>query len=321
MRMPSSNNLCENCSKIPFEPGLATLRASNYKGSTAWKLGPFGQVRKRHCPFCILVTSICTKVVASWYTKSQLEDDEEVEVEWSRGGFHAKRHSQIGSYVCMVTTENTTDVLGARDQFDEQIDLKEAKRWMHNCMKKHDFADCSKREQRTLNFKDHRFRLIDVKADCIVPAELSHAYATLSYIWGDPIDGRLLLQVENATDLGLVGSLKKRWKTIPLTIRDAMAAVKGLGQQFLWVDSLCIIQDDSTELHESCMLMDRVYQEAEFTLVAASGDANHGLPGVSSTKRNPSRLARDICPGLRMTTIHDLDSWLRTSKYSQRGWT
>ncbi|KAJ4294198.1 hypothetical protein N0V90_007888 [Kalmusia sp. IMI 367209] len=68
--------------------------------------------------------------------------------------------------------------------------------------------------------------------------------------------------------------------------------------------------------------MDRIYQEAIVTIIAASGtDAHSGLPGVIPTSRNTQRLVKEIVPGLHMTTIQDLDFWLRPSKYSQRGWT
>jgi hypothetical protein len=149
----SFDNLCGYCSKIPLDPGLTTLRKPDYTGPKSWNLGSFGQLRERNCPFCVLVTSICTNAAASWHTKSQPEEHEEIEIQLLGGGFHAGKHSQIGTLICTVTTENTMSIIGARDHLDEDIDFKEARRWMETCMKKHDYADCSKREPRTLNLK------------------------------------------------------------------------------------------------------------------------------------------------------------------------
>jgi hypothetical protein len=207
----------------------------------------------------------------------------------------------------------------ARAVLDEFIDLKEARRWMADCKKKHE--DCAKVLQRTLTFQNHRFRLIDVDSKCIILAGRDHLYAALSYVWGNSKDGRLLLEKKNCPDLLHPGSLARYWSIIPTTIRDAMTATKGMGQRFLWVDSLCLLQDDPEELQVACMLMDKVYQEAEFTIIGAAGDAQTGLPGVFPTKRQHVRLCKDIVPGLQMTTTDGMDNCLRPSVYCQRGWT
>jgi hypothetical protein len=48
--------------------------------------------------------------------------------------------------------------------------------------------------------------------------------------------------------------------------------VKALNERFLWVDALCLVQNDE---------MDMIYERVLMTIVAASGDnVNAGLPGV-----------------------------------------
>lgn len=66
-------------------------------------------------------------------------------------------------------------------------------------------------------------------------------------------------------------SLAKRRDALPATIRDAMNFTKGVGVRYLWVDSLCLVQDNHEELSQCCRLMATVYREAEFTIVAAAG--------------------------------------------------
>lgn len=319
--MPEITPRCHYCSQIPLDPNLVTLRASDYNGPATWPLGTYARIRQSKCPFCILIRSICVKSAASWHAKTAIDDGDNVTVQYLAAGFHAMNHSQIGSFVCVVTEENVDDLLRARDRLPERIDLYELKRWTNQCSHRHPWADCSKRAPRTLSYARHKFQLMDLDLNCIVPAQASYTYAALSYVWGNPADGRLLSTVGSRSLLRQVGSLTTYRDKIPQTIRDAMTVTKGLGQRYLWVDSLCITQDDLDEIRDSCLLMDKVYQEAEFTIIAAAGDANRGLPGVGETKRNCKRLAEDIMPGLRMTTIQDVDSWLRTSLYSQRGWT
>jgi hypothetical protein len=68
-------------------------------------------------------------------------------------------------------------------------------------------------------------------------------------------------------------------------------------------------------------VMDLFYEMAMLTIVAASGDAWSGLPGVAPTPRRQNRIVREIVPGLKMTTIVDMDTILRKSVYSSRAWT
>lgn len=57
---------------------------------------------------------------------------------------------------------------------------------------------------------------------------------------------------------------------LPATIRDAIELTRCLGVQYLWVDSLCIIQDDTQDwVHESAQ-MSTVYAQAFLTISASS---------------------------------------------------
>jgi hypothetical protein len=73
-----------------------------------------------------------------------------------------------------------------------------------------------------------------------------------------------------------------RWNsTIPRTILDAMRLVESLGERYLWVDLLCIIQDDEVFKHEEVNDMDSIYANACGTIVAAQGkNSNFGLRGA-----------------------------------------
>jgi len=321
--MNRDNALCEHCAKIPFQPGLTSLVEGTYRDATTWPIGTFKEVRSRDCPFCILVTTICSKWAeggGSWRPIVPPGDSEIITTRWFSRGFETRHHSRPGSYVCIAGNHPLDGILCARENLDPWINFQEVRRWISRCRSTHD--DCEGPDQSSLNFKEHRFRLIDVMEKCIVEASRSCTYVALSYVWGDPTDGRLQLRSGNQADLLKANSLGTTWSSIPMTIRDAITVTKELRQRYLWVDSLCLVQDDADELRECVTLMDRIYQEAVFTIVGASGqDAYSGLPGVIPTARETQRLVKEIIPGLRMTTVHDLDYWLRPSKYSQRGWT
>jgi Heterokaryon incompatibility protein (HET) len=76
-------------------------------------------------------------------------------------------------------------------------------------------------------------------------------------------------------------SLATHWNEIPKTIRDTVNLVDQLGIQYLWVDCLCIVQDDTESKHDQIQAMSGIYANAYVTIIAGNGwDANHGLGGI-----------------------------------------
>lgn len=319
--MESDHRLCESCAKIPFDPGLTQFTDLEHPDD-AWELGTFGQIRSRDCPFCRLVALTCSRQAdysGSWDATVLPNDDAVIRVRWFGHGFEFHQHSVSGNMICLAGNVEADHELCVREDLGPWIDWSETRRWLSQCRSGHE--DCAGSDKSSLNFAQHRFRLIDLQANCIVHAEEPVEYVALSYVWGNSNDGRLLLQKALVENLLRPGSLDES-QPIPATIRDAMTATRGLEQRYLWVDSLCIVQDDPEELGTCVVLMDRIYQEAVVTIVAAGGvDAHTGLPGVAPTPRKGQRVVEEIVPGLHMAAIQDLDFWLRPSRYSQRGWT
>lgn len=58
---------------------------------------------------------------------------------------------------------------------------------------------------------------------------------------------------------------------MPKTYRDAVLISHELNIQYLWIDSLCIIQDDPLDWEEEVARMDIIYEGAQVTLAAAWG--------------------------------------------------
>jgi Heterokaryon incompatibility protein (HET) len=86
---------------------------------------------------------------------------------------------------------------------------------------------------------------------CIVPASSPCRYQALSYVWGrTPM---LQLLASNLDALSKPGSLDI--KSLPYTIQDAIIVTRKIGESHLWVDSLCIIQDDYENQREQIVRM------------------------------------------------------------------
>lgn len=92
-----------------------------------------------------------------------------------------------------------------------------------------------------------------------------HAYwAALSYVWGG--DQRL------KTTLGSIANMKAGFgvELLPQTLQDAVTVCRSLSLEYLWVDALCIIQDDPNDLVRELASMPLIYTEAWVTISAST---------------------------------------------------
>ena len=128
------------------------------------------------------------------------------------------------------------------------------------------------------------FRMIDVQRYCIVDAPPACQYAVLSYVWGNAGGLRNLQKIKKS--LEIEGSMHDKISDLPTTIKDAISLTNEVGLHYLWVDSLCIVQDDPDDKKYQIALMDRVYSSASLTIAATDGNsATAGLSGMISRPR------------------------------------
>jgi hypothetical protein len=119
-----------------------------------------------------------------------------------------------------------------------------------------------------------RMGFIDVRRKCVATVASLCEYAVLSYVWGGT--NFLTLQRDNISQLETPGSLAS--VTLPKTIDHAMQVTRSLGLDWLWIDSLCIIQNDPVDQARLIGHMDLIYTKAAVTVVAAGPNgADDGL--------------------------------------------
>jgi hypothetical protein len=155
------------------------------------------------------------------------------------------------------------------------IDMSLITNWYLACKKSH--PDC----RPLAHLTDRPVWLIDVQEDCLVAAGSDAEYFALSYVWGGVPS--LQTRQDNVNEHQVSGIFAKPQirDQIPRTIRHAMALTAKLGGNYLWVDQLCICQDDEGMKHSQINAMGSIYSNAALTIVAATGwDANHGLRGI-----------------------------------------
>ncbi|KAK0643414.1 heterokaryon incompatibility protein-domain-containing protein [Cercophora newfieldiana] len=102
-------------------------------------------------------------------------------------------------------------------------------------------------------------------------------FAALSHCWGGASPVRTLNR--NIEDHFMALPLS----SLPQTFADAIAVTRAMGLEFLWIDSLCIIQDDLQDWEREAARMAHVYANAWVTISAdAATDADKGFLGPPS---------------------------------------
>ncbi|KAF1996982.1 HET-domain-containing protein [Amniculicola lignicola CBS 123094] len=204
-----------------------------------------------------------------------------------------------------------------------QVDFGILKRWMETSPLRELPLSMQERAKVLLGF-----RLIDVVHGCVVPASLEWRYIALSYVWGRC----KVLKNETSIKKQLEQPGSLRQLEPPRTVQDAIELVRSLGERYLWVDALCIIQDDQADKDSQIGSMALVYSCAIATIVAAAGDdANAGLPGVQPESRLAWQRIETI-QGRSFTnrwefdaptsrSYRDLNHFLEMSTWITRGWT
>ncbi|KAH7068151.1 heterokaryon incompatibility protein-domain-containing protein [Paraphoma chrysanthemicola] len=168
----------------------------------------------------------------------------------------------------------------------EEVDFQQLQKWLQNCL--HNHATCAGLGlQATLPTRVLDVGSSDGKAEpyLLQAGESKGRYIALSHCWG----GKVPLTTTTAT-------LSDRTRCIPLqslpkTFREAVAVTRKLEVRYLWIDSLCILQDSRVDWEKEAAVMGDIYASSYLT-IAARGSANSagGLFIPRSPEPSPCRL-------------------------------
>jgi hypothetical protein len=198
------------------------------------------------------------------------------------------------------------------------VNISLLKRWIHICENEHR-ERCELVWWRTGEVLPKSVRVLDVARMAIVSAPPGCRYVALSYVWGGPGESYWTTKA-NIKKRRVPGGLDT--SVLPDTISDVIQLVRQLGERYLWIDALCIVQDDPKDKGVQISAMDLIYGSSAFTVFAAGGTSvRDPLPGIRSGTRDPQQQVAKIQGFHLAVPLTFLSEAIISSTWNQRGWT
>ncbi|KAF2493255.1 HET-domain-containing protein [Lophium mytilinum] len=202
------------------------------------------------------------------------------------------------------------------------IDMEQIQGWRNTCRQNHT-PECSEPLTAKNLTATSPVRFVDTTRQCLVPASPDLQYVALSYVWGETNTFKTLRS--NVQQLQRQDALQSPQclSRLPRTIHDAIKLAEALKERYVWIDSLCIVQDDECERDTQISNMGSIFDNAAFTIIAAEGeDADFGLPGLEGISRPRQHDLETFTFQKDDRDILELYIRRRSkTKWARRGWT
>ena len=178
---------------------------------------------------------------------------------------------------CCKRLDQTTNVT-----VDHGQDVfKNAKCWLEDCSRTHDACRQLATTDKTLptrlidtqpeGIDDSIVRVVDSAS--VVRGSDTIEYATLSYVWNK-------MNVALTTDQLQDAQLGLQRQALPRPLESGIQAAQNLGYRYIWIDSLCIIQDSEVDKQTECARMASVFRNAALTIVLDQIDERSEKPAI-----------------------------------------
>ncbi|UKZ46221.1 hypothetical protein TrVGV298_000422 [Trichoderma virens] len=112
----------------------------------------------------------------------------------------------------------------------------------------------------------------DMGIKLVMTEGMTGTYACLSHCWGDP---RLIHSKTLTTTIDDYFDFIS-WTILPKTFQDAIILCRKLGIEYLWIDSLCIIQDSRSDWEVESTKMGDIYRNSYITIAASASPGSFG---------------------------------------------
>ncbi|KPA38738.1 heterokaryon incompatibility protein [Fusarium langsethiae] len=141
-----------------------------------------------------------------------------------------------------------------------------AKSWLQSCVRSHKDCQNATPAQMPSRIVDLRppFSGSNLDLRLIANPDNRGPYVTLSHCWGSSQPLKLLKGNYEAFQNRIL------YNSLPKTFQDAVTVTRALGIRYLWIDSLCIIQDSKQDWEIQCKKMQRIYKDSFVTVAGPS---------------------------------------------------
>ncbi|RDW71446.1 hypothetical protein BP6252_08009 [Coleophoma cylindrospora] len=167
---------------------------------------------------------------------------------------HASRGNPAGKYV------SARDIIS---DFRSGQAFDRVKGWLAECTERHEY--CSRPIARPLPTRVIHVPQHDMSQLCLVDTDgIPGDYAALSYAWGPDSQ-------PNKTTSSNLGVYHNQiiLSNLPQTLQDAIHITQTLNINYLWVDSMCIIQDSNEDKIVEISKMRHIFKNAFCTIIGA----------------------------------------------------
>ncbi|PTB65715.1 HET-domain-containing protein, partial [Trichoderma citrinoviride] len=148
-------------------------------------------------------------------------------------------------------------------------------------------------------------------------------YFTLSHKWGNPSSILLTKKTDYLLSEDITPHLLNSSESA--VFGHAIHITRALGYRYIWIDALCIMQDDGPEKIEDVMNMDEVYSKCTLNISASEGRTREGLAFDRKLDRiNPCRATVTMPESEEEVQLHSFSDkyFLRALEkpLNRRGW-
>lgn len=136
----------------------------------------------------------------------------------------------------------------------------------------------------------------------------SRPYIVLTHVWG----GIELPCKTTKSNIAKYYDVGIDFDSLPKTFQDAVRLTVAIGFRYLWIDSLCIIQDDTGDWQRESAKMAAIYGAGTITISATSAENSHGGCGLSPKTQSVTRFCSTE-PGRPDFAVKERDRFRRYS--------
>lgn len=324
---------CETCKST-----FPTIWGSRYGGTKAHlTVGEIQASSTRGChAYCSLIVGLLRNnpdCAESAYSPLKLDNDVRLRIRCDRGCYiYVETEGGEKTYGNFLVENNPEPDTTGRPEYPVMTattPVHLVKEWIFDCESGHpnssfgQTVECtsssswaskgvSKLPTRLLNIdRDSESGTLGVRLVHTHRIDVSTSYTTWSYCWGGDVPSK-------CTSANLPGYLECiPFDALPRTIRESILLTESLGIRYIWIDSLCIIQDSIEDWMAEASQMSHVYAGSFLNIAADAATTSEG--GIFTT-RNPLEFAACKVGGIVFWRDPEQDGKYRAPRLHTRGW-